>query len=173
MLWNGSDDLKLVDVALNKSMKKSMELASRATAVWLNNLVFGIPGPVNSLARYLRATGNRAGECLLEDIIPEGFELSSFPYSDNESAAMPSVNGRYNPQLHLAIGMLRSSSPPQSDFRREPYIQGAVMLDPYGSLLFVMAGHILLKLSPILGEMFCNAKTPYEVTNVMQTTFTK
>ncbi len=183
MLWNGSDDLKLLVVALNNSMKKRMELASRATAVWLNNSVFGIPGPVKSLARYLGATGDRAGECLLEDILPEGFELSIFPYSDNESSARPLVKGRYNAELHLAIGMLRSfnaeennpvsGSSPQCNFRSEPYIQGAAMLDPYGPLFFVMAVQILPKLSPILGEMFCNAKTPAEVSKVMESTFTR
>ena len=108
MLWNGSEDLKLVVVALNNNMKKRMELASRATAVWLNNSVFGIAGPVKSLARCLGATGDRAGECLLEDILPEGFEMSIFPYSDNESSARPLVKGRYNVELHLAMGMLRS-----------------------------------------------------------------
>ncbi len=36
MLWNCSEDLKLVIVALN-NMKKRVELASRATAKFLNN----------------------------------------------------------------------------------------------------------------------------------------
>jgi hypothetical protein len=66
MLWNGSNDLKLVVVALNNSIKKRMELASRATAGWLNNSVFGMAGPVKSLARYLGATGERAGECFFD-----------------------------------------------------------------------------------------------------------
>ena len=164
-------------------MKKRMELASRATAVWLNNSVFGMAGPVKGLARYLGATGDRAGECLLEDILPPGFELSIFPYSDAESAARPLVKGRYKPELHLAIGMLRifnaednnleAHSPPQCDFRREPYIAGAAKLEPYGPLFFVMVRTILPKLSPMLGEMFCNAKTPDEVYKVMLSTFNR
>jgi hypothetical protein len=184
MLWNGSNDLKLVIVALNNSMKKRIELASRATAGWLNSAVFGMAGPVKSLARYLGATGERAGECLLEEIIPQGFELSHiFPYSDGESAARPLVKSRYNAELHLAIGMLRifnaednhleAHSPPQCNFRCEPYIEGAAMLDPYGPLFFVMAAQILPKVSPMLGDMFCNAKSPEEVAKVMDSTFTR
>jgi hypothetical protein len=164
-------------------MKKRMELASRATAIWLNNSVFGMAGPVKSLARYLGATGDRAGECLLEDILPPGFELSIFPYSDTEAASRPLVKGRYKPEMHLAIGMLRTfnaehnnveaNSPPQCDFRRAPYIEGAANLDAYGPLFFVMMRTILPKLSPKLGEMICNAKTPEEVCKVMQSTFTR
>ena len=107
MLWNGSDDLKLVVVALNNSMKKRLELASRATAHWLNNSVFGMAGPIKTLARTLGAVCEHAGESLLEEILPDGFGLSVFPYSDSESSARPLVKNRYNPELHLAIGMLR------------------------------------------------------------------
>ena len=46
------------------------------------------------------------------------------------------------------------------------------MLDPYGPLFFVVV-QILQKLSPILGEMFCNAKTPAEVSKAMDSTFTR
>jgi len=183
MLWNGSDDLKLVVIALNNSMKKRMELASRATAHWLNNSVFGMAGPVKTLARTLGAVGEHAGESLLEEILPDGFELSVFPYSDSESPARPLVKNRYNPELHLAIGMLRifnaeennpdAHSPPQCNFHSEPYIEGAAMLDTYGPMFFVMARTILPKLSPMLGTMFCNAKTPDEVSKVMHSTFTR
>ena len=72
-------------------MKKRMELASKATAQWLNNAVFGMAGPVKSLSGYLGATGNRAGECLLEDVLPHGYEKTIFPYSDLESASRPLV----------------------------------------------------------------------------------
>ena len=164
-------------------MKKRMELASKATAQWLNNAVFGMAGPVKSLSGYLGATGNRAGECLLEDVLPQGYEKTIFPYSDLESASRPLVKGRYKPELHLAIGMLRSfnaednnveeHSPPQCDFHREPYIDGASLLDTYGPLFFVIARTLLPKLSPILGDMFCNANTPEEVAKVMKSSFTR
>ena len=147
-------------------------------------------GPVKSLSSYLGATGNRAGECVLEDILPQGYEKTIFPYSDLESASRPLVKGRYKPELHLAIGMLRSfsaeescednnveeHSPPQCDFHREPYIEGASLLDSvdtYGLLFFVIARTLLPKLSPILGDMFCNANTPEEVAKVMKSSFTR
>jgi DNA-binding XRE family transcriptional regulator len=120
---------------------------------------------------------------LLEEILPQGFELSIYPFSDNESAARQLVKGRYNPELHLAIGMLRifnaednnleAHSAQQCNFRSEPYLTGAAMLDPYGPLFFVMAAQILPKVPPILGEMFCNAKRPEEVAKMMNSTFTR
>ena len=36
MLWNGSEDLKLLIIALNNSLKKRVDLASKATADFLN-----------------------------------------------------------------------------------------------------------------------------------------
>ena len=44
MLWNGSEDLKLLIIALNNSLKKRVDLASRATADFLNNSVFSVSG---------------------------------------------------------------------------------------------------------------------------------
>lgn len=164
-------------------MKKRVEVASRATADFLNNSVFNLSGPIKSLAGYLGATGERAGECLLQAIVPKGSKQSIFPVSDNESAARPLVKGRYDPELHLAIGMLRifdatqnnpeEGCPPQCDFHGTPYIEGAGMLDAYGPMFFVMAKHILPRLSPMLGEMFCNATKPEEVAKVMNSTFTR
>jgi hypothetical protein len=55
MLWYGSKDLKLVIIALNNSLEKRVELASRATADFLNNAIFNLGGPVKSLAAYLGA----------------------------------------------------------------------------------------------------------------------
>ena len=53
MLWNGSEDLKLLIIALNNSMKKRVDLASKATADLLNNSVFCVGGPVKRLAACL------------------------------------------------------------------------------------------------------------------------
>ncbi len=132
---------------------------------------------------YLRGTGERAGECLLQDIVPSGYTQTIFPVSDNESAARPLVKGNCNPDLHLAIGMLRIfnaednnlevGGEPQCDFHKAPYIQGAGALDAYGPLIFVIAQHILPKLCPMLGDMFCKAKTPDQVDKVMHSTFTR
>ena len=40
MLWNGIEDLKLLIIDLNNSLKKRVELASKATADLLNNSEF-------------------------------------------------------------------------------------------------------------------------------------
>jgi hypothetical protein len=183
MLWYGSEDLKLVIIALNNSLKKRVELASRAIADFLNNAVFNLGGPVKPLAGYRGATGDRAGQCLLQEIVPEGSMLSIFSVSDNESAARPLVKRRDDPDLHLAIGMLRifdaeqnsveAGCPPRCDFHNPLYIEGAGMLEPYRPMFFVIAQQILPKLSPMLGDMFCNAKTPEEVAKVMHKTFTR
>ena len=126
MLWNGSEDLKLLIIALNNSLKKRVELASKATADLLNNSVFCVSGPVKRLAGILGGTGDRAGECLLQEIIPDGWTQSIFPNSDSEATTRPLLKGRYNPELHLAIGLLRMfdaeanspvpGTPPQCDF---------------------------------------------------------
>jgi DNA-binding XRE family transcriptional regulator len=42
--------------------------------------------------------------------------VSTFPNSDNESAARPLVKGRYSPELHLAIGMLRIFNAKDNNF---------------------------------------------------------
>ena len=183
MPWYGSEDLKLVIVALNNSLKKRVELASKATAVFLNNAVFNLSGPIKPLAGYLGATGDRAGECLLQEIVPDGSLLTIFPLSDAEAATRPLVKRRYNPELHLAIGMLRifnaednnveEGCPPQCNFHNPPYIEGAGVLDPYGPMFFEMAKHILPKLSPLHGDMFCDANSPEEVAKVMGKTFTR
>ena len=183
MLWNGSDDLKLFIVALNNSLKKRVDLASKATADLLNNSVFCVGGPVKRLAACLGNTGERAGECLLQDLLPDGWTQSIFPISDTEATARPLLKGRYNEELHLAIGLLRmfnaeanspvQGNPPQCDFRNTPYIEAGGVLDEYGPMFFVIAESILPKLSPMLGDMFCNANTPDQVAKAMQATFTR
>ena len=183
MPWNGSEDLKLLIVALNNSLKKRVELGSRATAEWLNHEVFCLSGPVARLAACLGATGDLAKECLLKEILPPGFKQALFPYSDSESASKPLVKRRYNADLHLAIGMLRvfnaeensteAGGTPQCDFHNPPYMEGAGRLDQYGPLFFEMAETILPKLSPVLGELWDNAKTPDKVAEVMQSQFTR
>jgi hypothetical protein len=40
-------------------------------------------------------------------------------------------------------------------------------------MFFEIATNILPKLCPMLGDMFCNAKTPEEVAKVMGKTFTR
>ena len=183
MLWNGSEDLKLLITALNNSLKKRVDLASRATADFLNNSVFSVSGPVKRLAACLGNTGDRAGECVLQNILPDDWTLSIFPVSDNEATARPLIKGKYNHELHLAIGLLRMfdaeanspvpGTPPQCDFRNTPYMEAGGVLNPYGPLFFPIAENILPKLSPILGDMFCNANTPEQVAKAMQATFTR
>lgn len=160
-----------------------MDVASRATADFLNHAVFNLSGPVKPLSGFLGATGDRAGECLLQKIVPKGSLLSIFPVSDSEATARPLLKSRYDPELHLAIGMLRifnagcnsveEGCPPQCDFHNAPYIEGAGMLDTYGPMFFVMAQNILPKLCPMLGDMFCDAKTPEKVAKVMRSTFSR
>ena len=159
-----------------------MELASKATADLLNNSVFCVSGPVKRLAACLGNTGERAGECVLQDIIPDGWTQSIFPISDSEATALPLLKGGYNQELHLAIGLLRmfdaeanspvQGNPPQCDFRNSPYIEAGGKLNEYGPLFFVITEQILPKLSPKLGDMFCNANTPEQVAKAMQATFT-
>ena len=183
MLWNGSEDLKLLIIALNNSLKKRVDLASKATADLLNNSVFCVGGPVKRLAACLGNTGERAGECVLQNLLPEGFTQSVFPISDTEATARPLLKGSYNQELHLAIGLLRMfdaeanspvpGNPPQCDFRNTPYIEAGGVLSEYGPIFFVIAAHILPKLSPMLGDMFCNANTPEKVARAMQATFTR
>ena len=175
----------LVIIALNNSLKKRVELASKAAADFLNHTIFNTSGPVKSVARYLGATGEHAGECLLRNFIPEGYSQSIFPYSDTEAAGKPLVKGKYVPALHLAIGCLRvfnaeeNSADPQGEpvcnfhSHTSVFIKGAACLDPYGPLFFVMVRHILPKLSPMLGDMFCNAATPQDVHKAMTSTFTR
>jgi hypothetical protein len=182
MLWNGSEDLKLVIIALNNSMTKRVELASRATTDLLNKAVFSLSGPLKSLAGYLGATGERAGEIFFRKLFPRATR-SRFFQPLNESAARPLVKGNYNPDLHLAIGMLlifnaednnlEVGGEQQCDFHKASYIQGAGALDAYGPLFFVIAQHILPKLCPMLGDMFCKAKTPEQVDKVMHSAFTR
>ena len=61
MLWNGSEDLKLLIIALNNSLKKRVELASKAAADLLNNSVFCISGLVKRLAGILGGTAIARG----------------------------------------------------------------------------------------------------------------
>ena len=130
----GSEDLKLLIIALNNSLKKRVDLASKATAELLNNSVFCVSGPVKRLAACLGNTGERAGECVLQNLLPDGWTQSIFPISDTEATARPLVKGKYNQELHLAIGLLRMfdaeanspvpGTPPQCDFRNSPYNMG-------------------------------------------------
>ena len=183
MLWNGSEDLKLLIIALNNSLKKRVDLASKATADFLNNSVFSVSGPVKRLAACLGNTGDRAGECVLQDLLPDDWTQSIFPISDTEATARPLVKGKYNQELHLAIGLLRMfdaeanspvpGTPPQCDFRNTPYMEAGGVLNPYGPMFFPIAENILPKLSPMLGDMFCNANTPEQVAKAMQATFTR
>ena len=120
---------------------------------------------------------------MLQDIILDGWTQSIFPISDSEATARPLLKGGYNQELHLAIGLLRMfdaeanspvpGNPPQCDFRKTPYIEANGVLSEYGPIFFVIAAHILPKLSPMLGDMFCNANTPEQVAKAMQATFTR
>ena len=64
-------------------------------------------------------------------------------------------------------------SPQQCDFRNSPYIEAGGVLNEYGPMFFIIAEHILQKLCPMLGDMFCNAKTPEQAAKVMLATFTR
>lgn len=143
----------------------------------LNHSVFPHSGPVKRLAEVLGATGEYAGECLLQNILPPGYdtEKAIFPVSDLEASSKPLVKGRYDPDLHLAIGCLRmfdatqnSAQPdgePQCNFHSQSsdYIKGAAFLDPYGPMFWPIIRSIVPALSPMLGELFCNPKTVEDV----------
>ncbi len=175
----------LVIIALNNSVKKRVELASKAAADFLNHKIFTASGPVKSLAGYLGATGEHAGECLLQKFIPDGYSQTIFSYSDSESGSKPLVKGKYLPELHLAIGCLRifnakensadAGGAPFCNFHSDTsaFITGAACLDPYGPLFFVMARQILPKLCPMLGDLFCKAETAEDVQRAMTSTFTR
>ena len=181
--YAGSEDLKLLITALNNSLKKRVDLASRATADFLNNSVFCVGGPIKRLAACLGNTGDRAGECVLQNILPDDWTLSIFPTSDTEATARPLVKGKYDHELHLAIGLLRMfdakanspvpGTPPQCDFRNSPYMEAGGVLNPYGPLFFSIAENILSKLSPVLADMFCNAADPVQVAKAMNAKFTR
>ena len=64
-------------------------------------------------------------------------------------------------------------NPPQCDFRNSPYIEAGGKLNEYWPLFFVITEQILPKLSPMLGDMFCNATTLEQIVKVMQATFTR
>jgi hypothetical protein len=115
--WNGSDDLMLVIISLNNSVKKRVEQASKAAADYLDHTIFIASGPMKSLARYRRATGEHAGECLLQNFIPEG------------------------------------------------YLQSFACLNPFCPLFFgmgLMARHILPKLCPMFGDLYCKAEKTFK-----------
>ena len=140
---------------------------------------------MKSLAGFLGATGEHAGECLLGNFIPEGYTGSIFPTNDAESASKPLVKGKYDPDIHLAIGLLRifnakqnsteAGGEPYCDFHSETseYIKGSASLDVYGPLFFVLWKHILPKLSPLIGKLICSAQTPEEVERATATSFTR
>ena len=116
MLWNGIEDLKLLIIDLNNSLKKRVELATKATADLLTNSVFCVSGPVKRRAGIQGGTGDSAGECLLQQSIPDGWTLSIFPNSDSEATARPLIKARHDLELHLAISLLRIiflASPPR------------------------------------------------------------
>jgi hypothetical protein len=152
-------------------LRKRVELASAAVANMLNTSMFGIGGPVKRLAEVLGATGEHTGECVLQQIIPPGYTLPIFPLSDAEASSRPLVKNRYNPELHIAIGLLRcfdarensvdGGGEPSCDFRSRTreYIKGVNALPHYGPLFFEMMKVILIKLSPIHAGIFNKAET--------------
>ena len=149
-------------------MRKRVELASAAVANMLNTSIFGIAGPVQRLADVL---GVNTGECVLQPFIPPGYTLPIFPLSDAEASSRPLVKNRYNPELHIAIGLLRcfdarensvdGGGEPSCDFRSRTreYIKGVNALPHYGPLFFEMMKVILIKLSPIHAGIFNKAET--------------
>jgi len=104
---NGSHDLAVFLQACNNSCKKRLDTATKKTAAFLNASVFGLAGPVRILAKTLGATGEHQGVCLLDQYIRPGYSRPIFPVSDIEAAGGPLVKGRYQPELHLALGLMR------------------------------------------------------------------
>ncbi len=166
-------------------MKKRLALASKATADILNSLVFGARGPVKSLASIFGATGDRAGEGLLQNFIPDGYDKPIFPVSDNEAAAKPLVTGKYNPDLHLALGLLRTfnselnstevGGEPVCNFHSETseFIKGAGSLPPYSPFYFFFLSKILPKLSPFHANLFNETTTSGDMDKAAHSTFTR
>jgi hypothetical protein len=98
--------LSLLRLAVNNSMKKLIELASRATAEVLNSLIFSVSWPVKRLLEILGSTGEYVGECLLREAILQNYTKTISPLNDMEPASKPLVKEKYNADLHLAIGSL-------------------------------------------------------------------
>ncbi len=151
----------------------------------MNNSIFPLGCPVKSLAAYLEATGEHAGECLLQDLIPKGNSLSIFTSNDSKAASKPLVKSKYNPELHLTGGLLcifnytKNSSEvggePSCNFHSETsqYMIGAGSLPAYRPLFFVITRHILPKLAPLIRDIFAKVKTPSQVEKAMDITFTR
>jgi hypothetical protein len=164
-------------------VKKLLELASRSVAEVLNTLVFGAAGPVKPLASIFSATGDRTRDCLLQNCIPDGYDKSIFSVSVSEAAAKPLVKRGYNPNLHLAISMLRcfNAELNSTEVGGEPvcnlhseeseYIKGAGSLPPYSHFYHLLLSKVLPKLSPIHADMFTAATTPTAIDDAVDAFF--
>jgi len=183
-LLNRSRNLALVLVALNNSCKKRIEAATKATASFLNNVVFPVSGTHRNMVKILGMTGERAGMCPLEMHIPKGFQQTIFPMSDAEVPGKPLIKGARNKELELAIGLLRmfdarknSSQPggePNFDFfdPNRNYVRGGGA-DPYGPLWPQIFDTTCSPLAPYLSNMIQQAKKPYAVQSAMAATINR
>ena len=182
-IFHGSEDLALLVQAATNTLKKRLDMASRALADFLNNMIFGHSGPVRQFAAALGADGGRAGTCLLEGIRCN-YTKAFFPVSDGQAAGTPLVKGQYKAQLHFTIGMLRifdaqenstSGGTPYCDFfdRNQRYLRGGNLLCAYGPLFFPMLEAVLPKLSPIHWEYVQSVKTEDDVDVLLAKTFAR
>lgn len=105
----GSEDLQLMVQAATNTVKKRLDIASRALADFLNIRVFGAAGPVKEYAKILGATGDHQGISLLDGIVGSNYKKALFPISDAESSGSLLVKGDYHSkrEIHFTIGMLR------------------------------------------------------------------
>ncbi len=97
---------------------------------------------------------------------------ANFPHDRRRSRVKAALKNKYNPQLHLAIGMLRifdatqntpvAGGEPFCDFHSETLecMKGAGALPPYGPLFFELAREILPKLFPLIGDFFQQSRYP-------------
>ena len=79
--------------AATNAVKKRLDMASRALADFLNNMIFGHSGPVKQFVATLGVTVDRAGTCLLESI-RGNYTKAFFPASDAQAAGTPLVKGQ-------------------------------------------------------------------------------
>ena len=91
-----SEDLAPLVQAATNAVKKRLDMASRALADFLNNMIFGHSRPVKQVVATLGVTGDRAGTCLLEGIlmIRGNYTKAFFPASDAQAAGTPLVKGQ-------------------------------------------------------------------------------
>ena len=147
-----------------------------------NNLTIYIDAAVKTVLKRLDfssetlgAVGVHSNSCLLKELLPKGYKEAVFPLRDEEVPTLPLVKGKYNAQLHRAIGLLRQfdcvknnpvpSEPPQCSFysREGLFIQGEAILPPYGPIFFEILYCVAKALGGLYARHIATVKSANEV----------